>query len=135
MQAENPEQGSCRKETAGFTLIEVLVALIIFAIAIGALVGLFQTSLRQTVTAEELRKATALAEAQLARFGHDLPLEIGQVNGESADGQLRWQADVSLARPIEEGADVALYQIRIDAGRGSGTPSLIRLTTLRLGRH
>lgn len=119
---------------AGFTLIEVLVALIIFAIAFGALAGLFQTSLRQTGTAEELRRATALAEAQLARFGRDLPLTPGSSDGASADGALRWQAGISLARPIEEGAEVALYQIRIDAGR-TGGPSLVSLTTLRLGNR
>ncbi|MGI9503302.1 MAG: type IV pilus modification PilV family protein [Geminicoccaceae bacterium] len=121
------------QRAAGFTLLEVLVALIIFAIAFGALVGLFQTSLRQTGTAEELRRATVLAEAQLARFGRDLPLALGRVDGVSADGELRWQADVSLARPVEEDAAVALYQIRIDAGRGEGASSLVSLTTLRLG--
>ena len=125
--------GAERRQTAGFTLIEVLVAVIIFAIAFGALVGLFQTSLRQTGTAEELRKATALAEAQLARFGRDLPLAPGLSEGASADGALRWQADISLARPVEEDAEFALYQVRIDAGRDDGTPSLITLTTLRLG--
>jgi len=99
----------------------------------GALVGLFKTSLHQTGIAEELRRATALAEAQLVRFGRDLPLEPGRVDGASADGELRWQADISLARPIEEGAEITLYQIRINARRGGGAPSLVSLTTLRLG--
>jgi len=122
------------EKTAGFTLLEVLVALIIFAIAFGALVGLFQTSLRQTGTADELRRATEFAEAQLARFGRDLPLDPGRTEGTSADGELRWAADVALARPVEDGAEVALYRIRVDAGLGSGSPGLVSLTTLRLGK-
>lgn len=134
MHAKVNEDRYQRHGTAGFTLIEVLAALIIFSIAIGALVALFQTSLRQTVTADELRRATTLAQGQLERFGHDLLLEPGQVNGTSADGKFHWQADVSLARPIEDGAEFALFQIRIDAGKES-VPSLIRLTTLRLVKN
>ena len=133
MRSETALERSEHRRATGFTLIEVLVALIIFAIAFGALVGLFQTSLRQAGTAEDLRKATVLAESQLARIGRDLPLAPGRLDGASADGTLHWQAAISLARPIEDEANIALYQIRIDAGRGDGAPSLVSLTTLRLG--
>jgi prepilin-type N-terminal cleavage/methylation domain-containing protein len=117
---------------AGFTLLEVLVALIIFGIAFAALASLFQTSLRQTATAEDLRRATELAETQLERFGRDLPLAPGRIDGSTPDG-LRWQAEVSLARPAVAEAGAALYRIRVDAGPQSGPPALITLTTLRIG--
>jgi general secretion pathway protein I len=117
---------------AGFTLLEVLVALIIFGIAFGALAGLFQTSLRQTGTAGDLRRATEIAETQLERFGRDLPLTPGRTDGSTADG-MRWQADVSLAAPVDQDAGVALYRISVDAGPEGGPTGLVRLTTLRIG--
>lgn len=121
-----------RSGIAGFTLLEVLVALVIFGVAFGALAGLFQTSLLQTTKADDLRLATALAEAQLARFGKDLPLRSGKTEGTSPDG-LRWQADVSLERPVDVAAGMALYKIRVEAGRADGIPDLVSLTTLRIG--
>ena len=121
-----------KNRTSGFTLLEVLVALIIFAIAFGALASLFQTSLRQTASADDLRLATALAEAQLARFGKDLPLKVGESSGTSPDG-LRWQADISLERPPNPAARVALYRIHVEAGPDNGIPDLVSLTTFRIG--
>ena len=115
---------------AGFTLLEVLVALIIFAIAFGALASIFQTSLRQTTTAEALRKATLLAETQLARFGKDQPLELGKTKGVSAEG-MPWRAEVSLARPIDENKGLALYRIIVEAGG----PNPVELQTFRLSNR
>ena len=60
----------------GFTLLEVLVALIIFGIAFGAIAGIFQTALRQSATASTLLDARAVAEQQIARFGTELPLVL-----------------------------------------------------------
>ncbi|MEZ5931997.1 MAG: type II secretion system protein [Alphaproteobacteria bacterium] len=132
MRAEPARHGFPPHRPAGFTLLEVLVALIIFGIAFGALASLFQTSLRQTTRAEDLRRATELAETQLERFGRDLPLTPGRIDGSTPEG-LRWQAEISLALPADEEAGVALYQIRVDAGPEAGLPDLISLTTLRIG--
>ena len=135
MIAEPPDLDRKDKRTDGFTLLEVLIALIIFALAFGALAGLYQTSLRQTGTADELRRATLLAETQLARFGHDLPLEPGRIGGTSSDGSLRWEADISLAKPLDEGSEMALFRIRVAAGLETGSAGLVSLTTLRVGNR
>ncbi|MGI9499846.1 MAG: prepilin-type N-terminal cleavage/methylation domain-containing protein [Geminicoccaceae bacterium] len=116
----------------GFTLLEVLIALIIFAIAFAALAGIFQTSLRQAAISDELREATVLAEAQLARFGKDLPLEPGRTEGISADGLL-WAAEVSLALPVDADSGIALYRISIEAGAGAASSRRVELRTLRIG--
>lgn len=115
----------------GFTLLEVLVALIIFAIAFAALAGLFQTSLRQTTISGELREATTLAETQLARFGKDLALEPGRIEGVTDDG-LIWRAEVSLARPVDADGGIALYRVRVEAGAAASSQR-VELDTFRIG--
>ena len=117
------------KPVAGFTLLEVLIALTIFAIAFGALATLFQTSTRQASIAGDLRKTTELAKTQLARIGKDMPLEVGQSEGATADG-LRWRAEISLAKRDE---DIALYRIDIEAFITDGSPGAVGLTTYRIG--
>lgn len=120
------------KHRLGFTLLEVLVALIIFAIAFGAIASIFQTSLRQTTTAEVLFDATALAEHQIARLGNELPLTVGQSSGTSPEG-LNWLIVVDLAAPLAEDSNIALYHLTVDVSSKDGGPSHVTLQTLRIG--
>ena len=122
-----------KKAAGGFTLIEIIVALIIFAISFGAIADLLQTSLGHSARTRTLLNANALAEQQLMRFGRDLPLTTGDVSGQTAEG-LAWNAEIHLATPAQEGSDIGLYRIIVDvAERGSVEP-LVRLHTLRVGR-
>lgn len=117
----------------GFTLLEVLVALIIFSIAFGAIASLFQTALRQSTTAETLMAATAVGERQIARFGADLPLRPGETAGLSPEG-LSWKATINLASPLREDNDIALYQITVHVDAGSHEEHYLTFQTLRVGR-
>ena len=121
-----------RPGTAGFSLLEVLVALIIFALAFGALASLFQTAFRQSKAADDLRRATELAETQLARIGRDLPLQPGHREGRSPEG-IRWRAEIVLEAEPDQTAGIALYRVHVEAGPGDGIPDLVSLTTLSLG--
>lgn len=117
----------------GFTLLEVLVALIIFSIAFGAIASIFQTSLRQSVTAATLFDATALAERQIERLGTELPLTVGQSSGTSPEG-FNWRVDVNLAAPLDDDVAVALYGIKVEVSSEDGGPSHVTLQTLRIGQ-
>ncbi len=116
----------------GFTLIEVLVALIIFGIAFGVIAAIFQTSLLQAAKAEILMDATAIAEQQIGRFGHEVSLAVGQSAG-LADEGLAWQTKVTLAAPLQEGSDIALYRISVDVSSSEGERHYLTLQTLRIG--
>lgn len=116
----------------GFTLLEVLIALIIFAIAFGAIATIFQTSLRQSTTADMLFDATYLAERQMTRVGSELPLVVGETSGMSPGG-LRWQTDVELATPVPENSAIALYRVTVDVKPEDDDRSHITLQTLRMG--
>jgi general secretion pathway protein I len=115
----------------GFTLLEVLIALVIFALAFGVLAQIFQTGLRQSATAEVTTAATLLARSQLARVGVELPLEAGELDGETEDG-LRWQTVIQEAKPpTEEG--LASYLVEVTVTWGPGPAEQLTLTTLRIG--
>ena len=116
----------------GFTLLEVLAALLCFALVFGILAQIMRTGLRQSASAEDTAIASLLARSQLARVGIELPLEIGEVEGE-VDG-MRWRTAISITEPGTEEMESATY--RIDVTVAWGEPEQARavtLTTLRLG--
>lgn len=123
----------------GFTLLEVLVALICFALVFGVLAQIMRTGLRQSASAESTTMASLLARSQLARVGSELPLEIGAVEGE-IDG-MRWRTTVRLADmgpPSADslGEDTEISAYRVDVTVAWGQPADARevtLTTLKLG--
>ncbi|MGI9501018.1 MAG: type IV pilus modification PilV family protein [Geminicoccaceae bacterium] len=120
----------------GFTLLEVLVALIIFAISFGAIASIFQTSLRQSITASKLLDAKALAEQQMARLGVELPLELGKHNGVAATASgstMIWQSRIDLAEPVDDQDPVALYHITVDVGDEDDDRPIVTLQTFRIG--
>jgi prepilin-type N-terminal cleavage/methylation domain-containing protein len=117
---------------AGFTLLEVLVALVIFALAFGVLAQIIQTGLRQSTLAESTAAATSLARSQLARVGSELPLAVGETEGETEDG-MRWHTGIRFAEPPLEDLGVASYQVQVTVSWGSGPAEQVTLTTLRIG--
>lgn len=121
-----------RRRAAGFTLLEVLVALTIFALTFGVLAQIFQTGLRQSTAATATSTATLLARSQLARVGVELPLAAGESAGETAEG-LRWQTLVQLAEPPIEGQNLVPYLVEVTVAWGPGPADQVTLTTLRLG--
>ncbi len=121
-----------RNTFSGFTLLEVLVALIIFAIAFGAIAGIFQTALRQSTTAETLDNARALAMQQITRFGTEWPLEPIERSGVSSEGYI-WRAHVALAAPLPEEQNIALYEVTVDVGADDSDRHYVTLQTLRIG--
>jgi general secretion pathway protein I len=124
-----------RREPAsnsGFTLLEVLVALVIFALAFGVLAQIMQTGLRQSVVAQSLAGATLLARSELARVGIEAPLQVGRAEGETADG-MRWQTEIEVVEGPDEDQSLALYQVQVTVVWGSSPAERMSLTTLRTG--
>src|SRR5215468_5556986 len=70
----------CRpSDSAGFTLLEVLVAVAIVAIALVTFLGLHVHSLDDTIRAQDLTTAVLLAQGKLATMG-DFP-DTGEIQG------------------------------------------------------
>lgn len=86
--------------TDGFTLIEVLVALVILSISLTIILGVFSVGLREERIAEDRQKATLLAESKLNSIGLEIPLQIGKFEGRF-DDRFRWYVSVA---PYHEGS-------------------------------
>ena len=129
--------------TAGFTLIEVLVALVIFVA--GYLVVYQSVSLawRGTQIVWSESAAVRLAQSRLAAAGVETRLQEGEQSGETADG-LRWSVRVEAYRhPGAEGMPeragraerVAGYWVTVTVRWGGGVlrrPRSLQLKTLKL---
>jgi general secretion pathway protein I len=75
----NRRRAKPQARTAGFTLLEVLVAVAIVAIALVTFMGLHLRSLDATIRAQDLSTAVLLAQAKMATMG-EFP-ETGQEQG------------------------------------------------------
>jgi general secretion pathway protein I len=116
----------------GFTLLEILVALVIFALAFGVLAQIMQTGLQQSAGAQSRAGATLLARSELARVGVEVPLQVGRAEGETGDG-MRWQTEIEVVEEPDENQSLALYQVQVTVAWGASPAEQLSLTTLRTG--
>lgn len=128
--------GERKEGRRGFTLIEVLVAFVILALALGAMLPALSGSLRGTRTSSETLVATAFAQSLLAGVG---------VDGGVAEGIFTTTLErpgftsVLTVRPWTGGAGTGdgprLYEViaRID-WRAGGRQRTVSLATTRYAR-
>jgi prepilin-type N-terminal cleavage/methylation domain-containing protein len=133
MSGSKTPRAEARQWGRGFTLLEVLVALIIFALVFGAVAQVIQTALRQTASAGSAVEATLLARSLLARVGTELPLTPSVHDGETGDG-FRWRLAVGEQGGDIEGEGFHSYVVEARVAWGpTEREQDITLTTLRIG--
>ncbi|MGQ0658440.1 MAG: type IV pilus modification PilV family protein [Chromatiales bacterium] len=120
----------------GFSLIEVLVAFVILALALATLSSAFGNGLRGMRAAEQRLRAVTVAENLLAAAGRNAPLEPGVRSG--ATEGLQWLIDItpwldpgSDATPAAPGAVLLTFQVSARVAWGSAPADAVALTTLR----
>lgn len=86
----------------GFTLLEVIVAVVIAALCLSALSQVFATGVRSASASSDYMRAMTLAQGLLAGAGIEKALSDGSESGVSSDGRLQWSLTVA-AEPVEEG--------------------------------
>ena len=130
----DPASSSDRRDNeAGFTLPEIIAALLILSLSLGGIFGVLSDGLRRTGQAEATAEASALAQSLLARVGSELPIRPGAATGDIGNGY-RWRVDIV---PYDETANarawpVAAYTVSAEVAGTNGKPQ-VRLSTLRLG--
>jgi prepilin-type N-terminal cleavage/methylation domain-containing protein len=69
-------------DESGFTLLEMLVALVILAVGILGVLHVFSTSIQASKAAESYSVAATLAQQVAARLEREMNLEAGEMSGE-----------------------------------------------------
>ncbi len=112
----------CRKHSLGdkgFTLIEVVVATAILAIALTVIIELFAGGLRLARVSKEYTKAVNYANAKMEEIASRETLEEGSAEGEF-DETFRWRVTMDrvnllpVERPWEVKPPIQLFKIRVD---------------------
>jgi general secretion pathway protein I len=123
----------------GFTLIEVLVALVILSLSLAIIFAGFSTSLRSKRVAEDHQQATLLAESKLNSVGVERPLQEGVTVGRF-DDRFRWKVEVAPYHEEEmdqtqdlEKLPLVPLVVTVTVSWGDpGDERSVSLTTLRL---
>ena len=83
------------RDQRGFTLIEVIVAFMMLALALTLLLGTLSGAARQVRYAEDAGRAALHAQTLLDQVGIGEPLRAGRSDGELDDGRYRWSLEVA----------------------------------------
>jgi len=134
----------CANRARGFSLLEVLVAFVILALALAVIMRIFSQGMSRVGESENYARAVMLAESKLAQLGAGIPLEEGELSGESEDA-LRWRVrlagyEADKPIPAREGEPpravlpVRLLQVEVEVSwdGGQAGPRSIRQVTLKL---
>ena len=101
------ERRSSAGRDRGFTLIEVVVALCIFGMAVYIAMDIISFGSIATSRDHDIEQAVGIGKNELARVGQDVPLVDGTIHGTTADG-FGWQIEITSFRgdeapdPIDE---------------------------------
>jgi general secretion pathway protein I len=100
-----------KRGQGGFTLLEIVVAFVIFGLIFATVLKILSGSLRNTQRSAEYTQAALWAQSRLDAVGIDPPLESGSYDGEF-DQDYRWELDVS---PYEfNGAEINPEEFLVD---------------------
>ena len=128
-----------KRRAAGYTLIEVIVAFAVLAIALTLLLGTLTNSSRQVHWSAEAGRAALLAQGLLDRFDTEGPLREGDRDGMLEGGRYRWtlhvrryEDPIRIGQPVDANAPVPMtVDLTLEWGEG-GPRQRLELHSLRL---
>lgn len=100
----------------GFTLLEMVAAFVVFALAFGLLMEINASALRTARHSAAYTQATLLAKSKLDQVGVGEALEEGVEQGEFDDDAYRWELEVRKTEP-PAGEGGVVEQIAVDLFR------------------
>ena len=121
---------------SGYTLIEVLVAFMILALALTVLLRIFSGGLRNVSVSSDYATATLIAESRLAAAGIDIPLRPGETSGTEGE-RFEWTVSVQDYQPwpgyrsASQAVDAYRVTVTVEWPNGNNTRS-VGLSTVRL---
>ena len=126
------KHGRGKAGCAGFSLVEVVVAFAVLALALGVLYQIFSSTARQALVVQHYSRALAVADAKLTETG----INDALAGGETDDG-FRWQRSVEAYAPGDElaapPAGLRAYRITVEVRWShDGGERTVALGTVRL---
>ncbi len=119
------------RQSAGFTLLEVLLAFVIFALSFAAIMEILSGSMRSTIRARTYTEAALIAQSVVDMVGVDIPLAEGSMGGDTPGGY-SWELSISTYQPQSAGDPILelaelsgtlLYWIDLEVEWGTGPRS------------
>ncbi len=124
----------------GYTLIEVIVAFALLALALTLLLGSLSSAARQVHWADGAGRATLYAQSLLDQAGVGVPLSAGSRSGDFEDGLYHWTLDVhpyveaGAIKPATTADGAQLFEIGLQIEWGPQAAQHLQMQTLRLSR-
>ena len=97
MVSKSIQQSRYPSGAAGFTLIEVLLAFVVFALSFTVVLEILSGSMRNTMRAKEYTEIALIAQSVMDEVGLDIPLQAG-THSDGESGNYHWQLDI---RPFD----------------------------------
>ncbi|MBT2768191.1 prepilin-type N-terminal cleavage/methylation domain-containing protein [Stenotrophomonas sp. ISL-67] len=130
------------KHQRGYSLLEVIVAFALLALALTLLLGSLSGAARQVHHADLRTRAVLHAQSLLAASGIEAPLQEGRSQGEWEDGRYRWDLQVepyvdARTSALPQAADTptggpTLAQVTLQVRWGEGNGERLQWRSLRL---
>lgn len=132
-----------RRHARGYTLIEVIVAFAVLALALTLLLGTLSGASKQVRWADDAGRASLHAQSLLDELGVGEALAPGQRQGDFENGRYRWQLDIAPwrdpAQPPDQAADQpqdlsapSLLAVSLRVAWGDDANQRLQVSTLRL---
>lgn len=129
-----------RRSSRGFTLLEVMLAFVIFALSFASVLEIMAGSMRGIRRASDDAQTALLAQSIMDSVGIEIPLEEGGYNGVELD-RFQWQLDIypfipgdvnEYAQDLAEVSGIELYKVVLDVEWETGNrPRNMRFSTIR----
>lgn len=131
----------------GFSLLEILVAFAIMAVALTIILRIFGSGVNAAVVSEEYTLAVQIAESLMARIGVETPLQSGEFTGNEAD-KYDWLVRItpvagppvqpsrfpsqSQQQPVQPSLLLMAVKVRVSWGEAVDKQRSLELNSLKL---
>ena len=129
---------SARCRQHGYTLVEVIVAFALLALALTLLLGTLSGAVRQVRWSGDAGRAALHAQSLLDTVGVGVPLQAGQRDGQFEDGRYRWVLAIApWQEPLPPNvprtpSSNQLFEVALSVQWGGGPRERLELRSLRL---
>jgi len=118
----------------GFSLLEILVAFSILAIALSIILNIFSSGVNTAMVAEEYTAATQIAESLMAKTGVETPLQEGETSGveeEKYKWSVRITSNPELLAGIDFNTNLMTVRIKVTWPNGSNNVRAVELSSVK----